>query len=178
MNVILIYQSGALSFYWVNEYVQTNFVIFLKCFKVSLQRFTKVQSHIYVHIMFLTIISYYRCKNLQEVIIWVYINSNRKKKSSVIVNKMALHYIISPISDTTSLIIWPITSNLVFYFTRNINNGFKFVVGEASPQYIVNSFNNLRYKNLSTEFLIYSFHLVHLFYRSSLFGNGENMVTI
>lgn len=90
--------------------------------------------------MFLTIISYYRCKNLQEVIIWVYINSNRNKKSSVIVNEMALHYIISPISDTTSLIIWPITSNLVFYFTRNINNSFKFVVGEASPQYIVNSF--------------------------------------
>lgn len=71
---------------------------------------------------------------------------------------MALHYTISPISDTTSLIIWPITSNLVFYFTRNINNGFKFVVGEASPQYVVNSFNNLRYKNLSTEFLF--IHLI------------------
>lgn len=93
-------------------------------------------------------------------------------------NKMALHYRISPISDTTSLIIWPITSNLVFYFIRNINNGFKFVVGEASPQYIVNSFNNLRYKTLSTEFLIYSLNLVHLIYRSSLFGNRENMVTI
>lgn len=91
---------------------------------------------------------------------------------------MALHYRISPISDTTSLIIWPITSNLVFYFIRNINNGFKFVVGEASPQYIVNSFNNLRYKTLSTEFLIHSLNLVHLIYRSSLFGNRENMVTI
>lgn len=115
-------------------------------------------------------------------IICVHINSNRKEKNSVIANKMALHYSISPISDTTSLIIWPITSNLVFYFIRNINNGFKFVVGEASPQYIVNSFNtrtrNLRNKTLSTEFLIYSLNLVHLFYRSSLFGNRENMVTI
>lgn len=93
-------------------------------------------------------------------------------------NKMALHYRISPISDTTSLIIWPITSILVFYFIRNTNNGFKFVVGEASLQYIVNSFNNLRYKTLSTEFLIYLLNLVHLIYRSSLFGNRENMVTI